>query len=489
MPRTISGDYKFQFGQLAPTREGEEFWKNRYEELANRCQEAMQTPATVVGLAGKKVLVRNGSNFFVVTPPAGMELMPGDAVMLMIQGGIIAGKDPNPPRIGNVLRVRAVDGASVELETPQGSHYAALGRTPVKPGDRVLLDMTNSVVVHVLPAEQPPAPPAHEAIEVVEWNDVVGQAEAKLALREAIEGPIKDKALYEAYGRKPTKGVLLYGPPGTGKTMLGKASATALARLHGAESAATGFVYVKGPELLNKWVGSTESGIRDLFERARRHKRLRGYPAIIFLDEADALLCRRDGGGLHDGMERTLVPAFLAEMDGMGTTGAIVMLATNRPDVLDPAAVREGRVDRRVKVGRPTREDVAEIAHKLLSRKPLVGLASDYAQVLADEVFGGRYPLKILRSRTGKDDARVGIEAFVSGAMVAGIVERAVQRAIRRDSEIREGDEVVVGITHYDVREAVAEAARELRGVDHESVLREVIAERRFDVVRVEDVA
>src|SRR5271155_5446953 len=270
---------------------------------------------------------------------------------------------------------------TVNADTRTVIYY--LSKSEPKAGDRVILDYHGLIVQRNLGSHDT----SHALIEDtrVTWDDIGGQEEAKRALQEAIVEPVTKKKIYERFGMRSSKGVLLHGASGTGKTMLAKAAATALAELYGKESRGSGFIYVKGPELLNKWLGETEANIRRIFASAREHKEKHGYPAIVFIDEADALLGRRGSMGPgYEGMERTLVPQFLAEMDGMTSSGAFVLLATNRPDILDPAVVRDGRIDRKVHVSRPTEKDEASIFDRLLrDRHPQVGMTgADCAHVL-----------------------------------------------------------------------------------------------------------
>ena len=258
-------------------------------------------------------------------------------------------------------------------------------------------------------------------------------------LREAIEDPVLHAKLYKTFGKKPCKGIALHGPAGCGKTMLARAAATALAKVHGKKAAPSGFQYVKGPELLHGIVGSSEGNVRALFAASRNHFAEHGYPALIFLDEADGLLTAR-GRTPWEGMERTVVPMFLAEMDGLEGTGATVLLATNRPDTIDPAFMRDGRIDRKIEIRRPNEAECADIFAKCLKGKPAqLGIP----ELAARELFDGRHFLRtrevpadgLVASPYGGNQTtrreRVPLSSMVSGAMVAGIVDRAAQRALR----------------------------------------------------------
>ena len=155
-------------------------------------------------------------------------------------------------------------------------------------------------------------------------SDIAGLADAKEQLVEAIELPYTKPEVFAHYNKRPPKGALLYGPPGCGKTLLRiKAAASSIAKIHKKKQMASGFIYVKGPELLSKWVGQAEESVRELFLRARDHHKKHGYPALLFIDEADAIMPER-GSGKSSDVENTIVPMFLSEMDGLETSHALV---------------------------------------------------------------------------------------------------------------------------------------------------------------------
>lgn len=257
-----------------------------------------------------------------------------------------------------------------------------------------------------------------------------------------------------------------------GKTMLGKAAACALARIYQKGGADTAFMYVKGPEILSEYVGLAEAAVRSLFSRAKEHKAKHGYPAVIFIDEADAILSKR--GGFHGGfMEKTIVPMFLSEMDGLDETGALVILTTNRPDVLDPAIVRDGRIDRKIKVTRPTRESSVDILHLNLKRAPL-GNGYDHrqlAEAAAEEMFARDRVLYTVETTGGKQ--RLTLSHVLNGGMLAGVVDHALSLAIRRDMV----EKTVSGILLDDVLEAVDIVDRQSRDTDHSEPLEELVQE------------
>lgn len=326
----------------------------------------------------------------------------------------------------------------------------------LKQGDEVLLHpKTYQIVEHIGKPPLEVSRFAPESVPNVKWEEIGGLEDAKMDLIEAIEMPFKNKELFAFYKKKQVKGILLSGPPGCGKTMLGKAAATSIATIHKAESTRTGFLYVKGPEILNQYVGQTEQTIRDIFDDARRHHEEHGYPAIIFLDEADAILAAR--GTRNVGIGNTIVPQFLTEMDGLEESSAIVIIATNRPDVLDPAIVRDGRVDRKVAVTRPTKESATEILSLNLKNIPvengvlLEDLATEVAEIMYDADL---YVNEKLRLRD-----------CINGAMLANTVNLAVSSAIQRDIRMKSDGS---GVTMEDLKTAIERVRQQSYGVKHD---------------------
>lgn len=308
-------------------------------------------------------------------------------------------------------------------------------------GDTVVLDPLGVMVKQKATSAKPKF--AFDGATGIGWDDIIGLAGPKRTLREAIEGPKLHADIYARWGRKPLKGIALEGPPGNGKTLLAKAAATATRELYDGKAAASGFIYVKGPELLVKWVGESEATIRALFAAARKHKAAYGYPAILFIDEADAIL-RKRGSGRSSDMESTIVPMFLAEMDGLEESSALVLLATNRLDVLDPAVLREGRIDRKLTIGRPDEPTTREMLHYYIKKMPIgehphLDLAAGGAKV----IFSDKCPIG--EGRFLCDE--------VSGAMVAGIAERAADFAMSREMDDKTAPQ---GLTWRDMELAIA---------------------------------
>ncbi len=306
------------------------------------------------------------------------------------------------------------------------------------------------------------------------------------------ESPEVDCVLsVQAVGLRPTYDVRMVGDPhnfvagdgfvvhNCGKTLLARATATSVAKAHGRASvAAGGFQHVKGPELLNKWLGESEAAIRTMFTEARAFQAAHGYPAVVFLDEADALLGDRNRG-TNVSINATTVPQFLAEMDGFEASSAIFLLATNRPDLLDAAVTREGRVDRKVRVGRPSPDDAAQILAIHLRARPLAdGLdRADVARQIARQIFEpGRWVVRDYGA-----GAQLELRHMVNGALLAEIVEQATTAALFRD--VAGGRQSAGGICSADLLGAVESLRRGQRDVDHSLVLRE-LAEAEREVGR-----
>jgi len=205
----------------------------------------------------------------------------------------------------------------------------------------------------------PPSAMREVLVEVpkVHWDDIGGLDEVKLELKEAVEWPIKNKKIYEKVGVEPPKGILLYGPPGTGKTLLAKAVATEIG---------ANFIAVRGPEIFSKWFGESEKMIREIFRKAKQVA-----PAVIFFDEIDAIAPRR-GSSIGTNVYDSIVNQLLAEMDGITTRGdVIVIAATNRPDIIDPALLRPGRFDRIIYIPPPDYKARLEILKIKTRNMPL----------------------------------------------------------------------------------------------------------------------
>jgi proteasome-associated ATPase len=389
--------------QAEMLKEAQDTIKAMQAELERIANAGLQY-ATVVGVEGKFAIVSNGKGYTFTT---NKDFQTGDQVLIHPQTGQIVQKT-RAPILGDVTTVASVKDGVVTLNIKGETKIVAGGHLKgLKQGDRVLLDPNDTAIIHVVEKAKLGKP---TSLAPVQWSDVGGHTEAKQLLREAIELPYKHPKIFKHYGKRQPKGILLYGDPGCGKTMLGRATATAI----GADGA---FISIKGPELLDPYVGVTEAAIRQAFRRAVDHKESTGSPAVIFVDEAEAILSTRGGRFSH--MEKTIVPTFLTEMDGLEDNTAIVILSTNRQDMLDPAIIREGRIDYKVKIKRPDEVEAKAIFGIHMRGAPVTkGIERQY---LVDYATGRLY---------GPHNGRAVPH---SGALIAGVCDKAITHAIRRD--------------------------------------------------------
>ena len=329
---------------------------------------------------------------------------------------------------------------------------ASLAGVKLRAGDSVLLDTRSQMLVEKLPKQEIEEVVLEEVPDVT-YADIGGLDSQIEAITDAVELPFLHRDLFAEHQLPAPKGVLLYGPPGCGKTLIAKAVANSLAKKvasrTGSDNERSYFLNIKGPELLNKYVGETERQIRLVFERARE-KAEEGVPVIVFFDEMDSLF-RTRGTGISSDMESTIVPQLLAEIDGVETLRNVIVIgASNREDLIDPAILRPGRLDVKIKIERPDEVAAQQIfARYLISSLPLD--AHDVAEL------GGGDPEKAVRVmieqtvdemyRTDNENQFLEVtyqngdkeilffKDFSSGAMIENIVRRAKKLAIKRTIE------------------------------------------------------
>ena len=234
--------------------------------------------------------------------------------------------------------------------------------------------------------------------------------------------------------------------------------------------------------MLHWHVGRAEEGIRMLFQKARSHKMLYSFPAVIFVDEADSVLVNRN----NENASRTngsIVATFLTEMDGMDDSGAVVILATNRPDALDPAVVRDGRIDRKIKVSRPSMKDSTSILHKYLRKVPTTSTAEKMAATTAKDLFSTQRVLYHLQTASGQK--RVTLAHTINGGILHGTVDRAISSAIHRD--IAKGGKS--DVSQADLGTAVDAIDRQCRDLDHSDAISEVAESLGEKVLGIQKIA
>ncbi len=325
----------------------------------------------------------------------------------------------------------------------------SLRGTFLRSGDLLRLDTRSHLVLEKLP--QPEVDDLLlEEVPDVAYEDIGGLDEQIEMIADAVELPFLHSDLFAEYKLPAPKGILLYGPPGCGKTLIAKAVANSLAKkvAHrtGDDKGRSYFINVKGPELLNKYVGETERQIRLIFQRARE-KCDEGWPVIVFFDEMDSMF-RTRGTGISSDMESTIVPQLLAEIDGVeGLRNVIVIGATNREDLIDPAILRPGRLDVKIRVERPNRDAARQVFHRYLtadipldeSEVATLGQGNPDQAIAAmidrtvDAMYDDNEENRFLEVTYQNGDREVlFFKDFASGAMIENIVRRAKKLAIKR---------------------------------------------------------
>lgn len=318
---------------------------------------------------------------------------------------------------------------------------ALLAKEKLKPGLDIRLDVNQRVALEVVGMGKR-VDRSLETVSELPWDCIGGQGDAVQAIRDTIELPFLHKDLFKRFQHSVPKGFLLYGPPGCGKTMLGKATAFNLRRQIRERTGVDHpefFLHVKGPEILNMWVGESERQVRDLFAQCRERAG-EGALSFLFIDEAESILGTRRAGRYHSILS-TLVPMFCTEMDGIEPLqNVVVILASNRADLIDPAILRPGRIDRKIKVHRPDRAGVLRVYEIYLpDTLPLAEPKSDLAAAVTDAQFARTVENQFLEVvyRSGKKDVLYRGD-LASGAIIAAIVERAKALAIKRSIQTQQ---------------------------------------------------
>lgn len=321
----------------------------------------------------------------------------------------------------------------------------------LKSGDSVLCDTRSGYAVERI-AKSEVEDLQLEEVPDISYEDIGGLTAQIDMIRDSVELPFLHPELFKEYELKPPKGILLYGPPGCGKTLIAKAVANSLAKktaeIRGVGEGKSYFLNIKGPELLNKFVGETERQIRVIFQKAREHASA-GTPVIVFFDEMDSLF-RTRGSGVSSDVENTIVPQLLAEIDGVETLENVIVIgASNREDMIDPAILRPGRLDVKIKIERPdapAANDIFKIY--LTSDVPLHpdavaahgGDLQSLITNMVDSVIERTYALapenEFLEVTYANGDKEIMyFKDFMSGAMIENIVSRAKKAALKSELE------------------------------------------------------
>ena len=458
--------------------------RERIEALREEVDKLSQPPAsygTVVGRNedGSADVQASGRKMKVsIHPDLSDGLEVGQEVVLNDSFSIIEARAPE--QVGEVVTVKEVlpgGQRAVVVGRADEERVADLGddllRDGIRSGDTALLDPRSGLLLERLPRPEVEALVLEEVPDVT-YADVGGLDQQIEMIIDAVELPFVHQQLFAEYQLPAPKGILLYGPPGCGKTLIAKAVANSLAskvsEIADDREARSFFLNIKGPELLNKYVGETERQIRLVFERARE-KSEQGWPVIVFFDEMESLF-RTRGSGISSDIESTIVPQLLAEIDGVeALRNVIVIGASNREDLIDPAILRPGRLDVKIKIERP--DEIA--ASHIFSRYLTEELPIDAE--LVETLGGGDRNKAVLgmidaavASMYGDDERNRFLEVtyqngdkevlyfrdFASGAMVENIVRRAKKLAIKR--QLAGGSR---GIQTDDLEDAVRQEFRE----------------------------
>ena len=348
---------------------------------------------------------------------------------------------------------------------------ASLIGEKLRAGDHLLMDGRSGLLVERIPRPEVEELVLEEVPDVT-YDDVGGLDDQIDAIKDAVELPYLYAEMFHEHDLQPPKGILLYGPPGCGKTLIAKAVANSLAQRvserTGDTTARSFFLNIKGPELLNKYVGETERQIRLIFQRARE-KSEEGYPVIVFFDEMDSLF-RTRGTGISSDIESTIVPQLLAEIDGVESLKNVIVIgASNREDLIDPAILRPGRLDVKIKIERPDEESATKIFRQYLTadlpiadtdtsrfggpERAVEGMIVD----AVDRMYAVDDSNRFLEVTYQNGDKEIlYFKDFSSGAMIENIVRRAKKLSIKR--QIESGEK---GISTQDLLDSIRQEFRE----------------------------
>src|SRR3981081_894678 len=427
----------------------------KLDEVIKKVTSPANRIGTFLGSPNKETaqIVVGGSDYYCnVDPRINIARLKKGTRVLVNEAYVIVG-DLGYDLSGPVTKVTEILGTDrLRVGTEHGMQSIVLQRSQdllkeqLKVGDEIRVDPNYRIAIEVL-AQSKTDEYYLETVPELPWEKVGGQEDALTAIKDAIELPLLHADLFAKFQHQTPKGFLLYGPPGCGKTLIGKATAYNLTRQlqeKTGEDMQQFFMHIKGPEILNMWVGESERMVREIFATARE-KRKEGFLPFVFIDEAESILGTRRAGR-YSNVLSTLVPMFCTEMDGIESLNEVVIiLASNRADLIDPAILRPGRIDRKIKVARPDRKEAEQIYNIYISPQlpfdpelvKRTGGVDQTIEHLVSKVVEAQYSRKEenrildITLRSGKRETLYRGD-LVSGAIIASIVERSKELAIKR---------------------------------------------------------
>jgi proteasome-associated ATPase len=443
----------------------------KLEEVIKKVTSPANRIGTFLGATSKETahIVVGGADYYCnVDPRIPLAKLKKGTRVLVNEAYVIVG-DLGFETAGPVTKItEVIDKDRLRVGSEHGTQSMVLQRSAdlaastLKSGDEVRVDSNYRMALEMLSSTK-----SHEhyldEVPELPWEKVGGQEQALQAIKDAIELPLLHVDLFKKFQHATPKGFLLYGPPGCGKTLIGKATAYNLTKQLREKTGTEMdeyFMHVKGPEILNMWVGESERMVREIFATAREKKR-EGFMPFLFIDEAESILGTRRASR-YSNILSTLVPMFCSEMDGIDSLNdVVIILASNRADLIDPAILRPGRIDRKIKVNRPNRAGTRDIYRIYLTNDlPYDGaLAKEADQIggaverlierFVDWQFARRDENKFLEVtfRSGRKEMLYRSD-LISGAIIASIVERAKAMAIKRSIASGQSE----GITENDLQ-------------------------------------
>ena len=443
----------------------------KLEEVVKKVTSPANRIGTFLGATSRDTahIVVGGADYYCnVDPRIPMAKLKKGTRVLVNEAFVIVG-DLGVETAGPVTKITEVLGEDrLRVGSEHGTQSVVLERSSelakatLKSGDEVRVDPNYRIALEMLSSTKTQEYYLDEVPELP-WAKVGGQEQALNAIKDAIELPLLHEELFQRFQHATPKGFLLYGPPGCGKTLIGKATAYNLTKQL-SEKTGTAmheyFMHIKGPEILNMWVGESERMVREIFATARE-KRREGFMPFLFIDEAESVLGTRRASR-YANILSTLVPMFCSEMDGIDSLNdVVIILASNRADLIDPAILRPGRIDRKIKVDRPNKEGTREIYRIYLTNDlPFDGALAKEAENIGAAIdqlverfvewqFARRDENKFLDIilRSGRKETLYRSD-LISGAIIASIVERAKAMAIKRSIAAGQDE----GISENDLR-------------------------------------